>query len=144
MKKAVTQFIDSLKKQWAERKKNQRVNVKQHDVTDCGAACIASIAAHYDLNLPIARIRQFASTDIKGTNVLGLIEASTKIGFTAKGVKGSYENLFNIPLPVIAHVVQNNLAHYVVIYKIRETVIEVMDPFYGEMQELSHDEFRQK
>lgn len=144
MKKAVLKYIDSLKTQWAARRKNQRVNVKQHDVTDCGAACIASIAAHYDLDLPIARIRQFASTDTKGTNVLGLIEASTKIGFTAKGVKGSYENLFNIPLPVIAHVVQNNLAHYVVIYKIGESVIEVMDPFYGEMQELSHDEFRQK
>lgn len=141
-------FIDSLiapiKSKLAKRKKERLVNVKQHDVTDCGAACIASIAAHYDLDLPIARIRQFASTDTKGTNVLGLIEASTKIGFSAKGVKGTYENLFNIPLPVIAHVVQKNIAHYVVIYKMTSDHIEIMDPAYGEMQKISHDEFRQK
>jgi len=128
----------------AQKRKNRRVNVKQHDVTDCGAACIASIAAYYNLDLPIARIRQFASTDTKGTNVLGLIEASTKIGFTAKGVRGTYENLFNIPLPVIAHVIQNHLAHYVVIYKLTQSHLQIMDPAYGEIQEVTHEEFRQK
>jgi len=46
------------------------IKVKQRDITDCGAACIASIASHYKLNLPVARIRQLASTDKKGTNVL--------------------------------------------------------------------------
>lgn len=134
----------SLKKYLFNQRKNRLLNVKQHDATDCGAACIASIAAYYDLDLPIARIRQYASTDIKGTNILGLIEASVKIGFTAKGVRGTYENLFNIPLPVIAHVNQNNMAHYVVIYKITETHIEIMDPAYGECQRISHDEFRHK
>jgi len=124
--------------------KHKRINVKQHDITDCGAACIASIATYYDLDLPIARIRQFASTDTKGTNILGLIEASTRIGFTARGVKGVYENLFNIPLPVIAHVNQNNLAHYIVIYRVTTSFIEIMDPAYGEKQRLAHDDFKQK
>ena len=36
------------------------IKIKQHDITDCGAACLASIAAHYHLELPIARIRQYA------------------------------------------------------------------------------------
>ncbi|WP_225901944.1 cysteine peptidase family C39 domain-containing protein [Zobellia barbeyronii] len=45
--------------------------IKQHDITDCGAACMAFITTHYDLQLPIARIRQYASTDKKDTNVLG-------------------------------------------------------------------------
>ncbi|MCG8784305.1 hypothetical protein G1K66_01870 [Tenacibaculum finnmarkense] len=40
------------------------------------------------MQLPIARIRQYAGTDKKGTNVLGLIEASEKLGFEAKGVRG--------------------------------------------------------
>ncbi|MFW5916414.1 MAG: cysteine peptidase family C39 domain-containing protein, partial [Bacteroidota bacterium] len=47
------------------------INVKQHDITDCGAACLASIASHYRLKIPISRIRQMAGTDKKGTNVLG-------------------------------------------------------------------------
>jgi ATP-binding cassette subfamily B protein len=67
--------------------KERKVGIKQHDITDCGAACLASVAAHYDLKLPIARIRQYASTDKKGTNVLGMIEAAEELGFSAKGVK---------------------------------------------------------
>ncbi|RZJ71302.1 MAG: peptidase C39, partial [Flavobacterium sp.] len=118
--------------------------VKQHDVTDCGAACLASIAMHYGLDLPIARIRQYASTDKKGTNVLGLMEAANRLGFTAKGVRGSFENLFEIPLPVIAHVKHQNLDHYVVLYAANESNVEVMDPAYGELQRLTPDEFRQK
>lgn len=78
--------------------------VKQHDITDCGAACLASVAAHYKLRMPIARIRQYASTDKRGTNVLGLIEAANKLGFQAKGVKGTPESLAKIPKPAIAHV----------------------------------------
>ena len=61
-----------------------KIAIKQHDITDCGAACLASICAHYKLEIPIARIRQYAGTDKKGTNILGLIEASEKLGFEAK------------------------------------------------------------
>jgi len=34
------------------------VCIKQHDITDCGAACLSSVAAYYELQLPLARIRQ--------------------------------------------------------------------------------------
>ncbi|WP_316739307.1 peptidase domain-containing ABC transporter [Pedobacter aquatilis] len=137
-------FFSNLKGKFSSNKQAKRTIIKQHDVTDCGAACLASIAIHYGLDMPIARIRQYASTDKKGTNVLGLIEAATRLGFSAKGVKADYDNLFSIPLPVIAHVIQNNLPHYVVLYAIHSDYIEVMDPAYGEMQRLSHNEFRQK
>ncbi|QTE22433.1 hypothetical protein J3359_16770 [Polaribacter cellanae] len=46
-----------------------KITIKQHDITDCGAACLASISSHFNLQLPIARIRQYAGTDKKGTNV---------------------------------------------------------------------------
>src|SRR5690242_1927481 len=94
------------------------VKIKQRDITDCGAACLASVASFYDLQLPVSRIRQFASTDKKGTNVLGLIEAANKMGFDAKGVRGEFDSLFKIPKPSIAHIiVKEVLHHYVVIYK---------------------------
>jgi ATP-binding cassette subfamily B protein len=67
---------------------NNRVRIKQRDITDCGAACLASIATHYHLQLPVSRIRQYAGTDKRGTNVLGLIEAAERLGFQAKGAKG--------------------------------------------------------
>ena len=79
--------------------------VQQHDVTDCAAACLKSVATHYGRTLSVARLRQYASTDLRGTNVLGLVEAATALGFAAKGVKGTVESLAKIPKPAIAHVV---------------------------------------
>lgn len=106
--------------------------VKQQDITDCGAACIASVAAHYQLKLPVSRIRQYAGTDKRGTNVLGMIEAAEKLGFQAKGAKGPIESLAKIPLPAIAHViVKNGLHHFVVIYKVSAKKITFMDPGDG-------------
>src|SRR5580704_6519328 len=116
--------------------------VKQADMTDCGAACIASIASHYKLNLPLARIRQLASTDKKGTSVLGLLEALEKLGFQAKGVRGKMDSLAKIPKPAIAHVVVKKvLHHYMVIYKAAGNYIEVMDPADGQMRRYLREEF---
>lgn len=119
-----------------------KTTIKQHDITDCGAACLASIAAHYNLQIPIARIRQYAGTDKKGTNVLGVIEAAQKSGFEAKGVRGDFESLFKIPKPAIAHiVVKERLHHYVVIYEVAKTHITIMDPGNGKLNKRTHKEF---
>jgi len=117
------------------------IEVQQHDGSDCGAACLSSVAAHYGLKYPIARIRQYAFTDAKGTNVLGMIEAANKIGFEAKGVKGSFESLYSIPLPVIAHVIIQNLPHFVVLYKISKKHLTVMDPRDGKIHKVLIEEF---
>jgi len=83
-----------------------KIEIKQHDFSDCGAACLASISEHYKLSLPIARIRQYANTNQKGTTLLGLREAAIKLDFIAKGVKASMDSLEEIPLPAIAHVMK--------------------------------------
>ncbi len=122
---------------------NNGTKVKQRDITDCGAACLASIAAHYSLQMSVSRIRQYAGTDKRGTNVLGLIEAAEHLGFQAKGAKGTIESLTKIPLPAIAHVVlANGLHHYVVIYKINDKQIEYMDPADGYIHKESIEEFK--
>lgn len=120
------------------------VKIKQRDITDCGAASLASVAAYYKLQLPVSRIRQYAGTDKRGTNVLGLIEAAEKLGFQAKGAKGPFESLFKIPLPAIAHLVlKNQLHHYLVIYKITKKHIVVMDPADGRLHKKTHEEFKE-
>ncbi|KAB1160603.1 peptidase domain-containing ABC transporter [Tenacibaculum aiptasiae] len=119
-----------------------KITIKQHDVTDCGAACLVSIASHYKLQIPIARIRQYAGTDKKGTNVLGLIEAAEKLGFEAKGVRGELDSLFKIPKPAIAHIiVKEKLQHYVVIYEVTKEYIKIMDPGDGKIHKKTHEEF---
>ncbi len=121
---------------------NKYSKIQQRDITDCGAACLASIAAHYQLQIPVSRIRQYAGTDKRGTNVLGLIEAAEKLGFQAKGVKGKADNLSKIPLPAIAHVVlKNGLQHFVVIYKLSSNDIKIMDPAFGQYKLKKISEF---
>lgn len=94
--------------------------IKQHDMTDCGAACLATISKQYGLQLPISKIREIAGTDNMGTNAYGMIQAAEQLGYTAKGVKGNHDALFGqFPLPAIVHVVvDGSLLHYVVIHKI--------------------------
>ncbi|MDM8536822.1 peptidase domain-containing ABC transporter [Desulfobacterales bacterium HSG17] len=124
---------------------NKKIQFKQRDITDCGAACLASIASHHGYKMPISRIRQYASTDKKGTNVLGMVEAAERLGFIAKGVKGPFESLFKIPKPAIAHiVVKEVLHHYVVIYKVTKKYIIVMDPADGEIHKIKHEAFKKE
>jgi ABC-type bacteriocin transporter len=121
------------------------IKVKQRDITDCGAACLASVAAHHNLTLPVARIRQLAGTDKKGTNVLGIVEAAGKMGFLAKGVRGEWDSLFKIPKPAIAHViVKEVLQHYVVLIKTTKKYIEIMDPADGNLHRIPHEKFKKQ
>jgi ATP-binding cassette subfamily B protein len=123
----------------------RRIKVKQRDITDCGAACLSSVGAYYQMHVSIGRVRQYAGTDKRGTNILGLIEAAEKLGLEAKGVRGTYDSLFKIPKPAIAHVVlENGLHHYVVIYKCTKRCIFIMDPADGVVHRKTHDAFRQQ
>ena len=116
--------------------------VKQHDITDCGAACLATIAKQNGYRLPISRIREIAGTDKQGTNAFGMIKAAEQLGFSAKAVKGDKEAFFSeFPLPCIAHViVKGNLMHYVVIHKITKKQIIIADPGCGIIK-LTPEEF---
>ncbi len=107
--------------------------VKQHDITDCGAACLATISKQYGLNIPISKIREVAGTDKQGTNALGIIKAAEQLGFSAKALKGNKEAFFSkFPLPAIAHVViDGKLLHYVVIHKITQKQVLIADPGKG-------------
>ena len=107
--------------------------IKQHDITDCGAACLATIAKQNGLKLSISKIREVAGTDQQGTNVYGVIKAAEQLGFLAKGVKGDQAAFFSeFPLPCIAHVVvDGSLLHYVVIHKITKKKIIIADPGRG-------------
>ncbi|MCL2400626.1 MAG: peptidase domain-containing ABC transporter [Defluviitaleaceae bacterium] len=107
--------------------------IKQHDITDCGAACLATISKQHGLKLPIAQIREIAGTDKQGTNAYGIVKAAEELGFSAKAVKGDKEAFFTpFPLPCIAHVVvDGSLLHYVVIHKITKKQVIIADPGVG-------------
>lgn len=106
--------------------------VKQHDMTDCAAACISMISKHYGLKLSIMKIRKAAMTDAKGTNILGIKKASEELGFDCKAYRGTKENLNkNLKFPFIAHIQNDGLLHYVVVHAIQKDKVIVADPARG-------------
>ena len=120
-------------------------HVRQHDITDCGAACLLSVARHYRLQLPLARIRQYAGTGQSGTSVLGLVEAATRLGFVAKGVRGPIESIGRVPHPAIAHLIQKeNGQHFVVVYETDDRGVRVMDPADGAVRWWARSRFAEE
>lgn len=125
--------------------RNSHIKTRQRDLTDCGPACIASVAAWHGTYIPVARIRQIAGTDKQGTSALGLVRAFEAIGMTAKGVRCKAESLHHIPFPAIAHMVlSNKLHHYVVIYGVSERKVKIMDPATGRIEKWERKKFEQQ
>ncbi len=116
--------------------------IRQHDVADCGAACLRAIGLYHGKRISVARLRQHASTDRHGTNVLGLVEAAERFGFTAKGVRAGADALASLPLPAIVHLrLDNGLLHYCVLHRIQPAHAELMDPAEGRSVRMPREEF---
>ena len=107
--------------------------VKQHDITDCGAACIATVCLQYKKEMTITKLRDMSGTDIKGATALGIVETLNKLGFDAK-VGRVTNDIFDtkFTLPCIARVItKEGLTHFVVIHKIYKNSLLVADPAVG-------------
>ena len=68
--------------------------------------------------MPISLIRRVTCTDKRGTNVLGLVEAASELGFACKGVKAvddvgelSVDILKKVPKPTIVDIIWYNIQH---------------------------------
>ncbi len=106
---------------------------KQEEAKDCGAACLYMIIDYYRGHLSMESIRELLKINQMGTTAYHIIEGAKKIGFEAKGVKCSLDDINedNIVLPCIANVIINNTyKHFVVIYKIDfiKNTILIADP----------------
>lgn len=119
------------------------IYVKQHDASDCAAACLASISMYYGRETTITKLRDILGTDIKGTNVNGVVTGASNLGFEAKAVRLSLDSLMTeeITLPLIAHTITDyGLSHFVVIYKIKKDKLYINDPS-NKNKVITKDEF---
>lgn len=107
--------------------------VLQHDINDCGPACLSMIFKAYGDEVSLSNIRKNLKVSNQGASAYRLIKTAKHYGYYAKGVKGEREALFSkFTLPCIAHVVvDNTLLHYIVIYEIKDGIITLADPAAG-------------
>lgn len=116
--------------------------VKQHDATDCAAACLAMVCLHYKKETTITRLRDMMGTDLKGTNMLGLDKCASALGFVTQAVRVDKEGfLSKYTLPAIANVItKEGMTHFVVVFKITKKYVIIGDPA-KDLMRVEIDEF---
>lgn len=119
--------------------------IEQPDQKDCGPTCLAMISRYFGKKVSITKIREFANTDLYGTNVLGMAQAGKKIGLNIEGYKVSnFSEFKKQPTPFIAHIInEKGLEHFVVIEKINKARVHIVDPGRGKYT-VSESEFINK
>lgn len=107
----------------------KNIVVRQEDEADCGACCLLSIIKYYDGFIPLEYVKVDTLTTKDGTTFYNLKVAAEKYGFEVSGKKEF--DLSKIKLPAIVQIKTNNFYHFVVIVKIDNEMIVVMDPATG-------------
>ena len=123
--------------------------IRQHDIKDCGAACIASVLRYYKSYVPMVKIREYMHIDRNGASIYAMVKTADHFGLKAEGYEGTVDEIRNdymtgkLSLPLIAHIVtEENYFHYIIIEKINGQSVNVFDPYKGN-QRYSIDKFSQ-
>ncbi|WP_284460854.1 peptidase domain-containing ABC transporter [Chryseobacterium sp.] len=123
--------------------------IAQYDQMDCGPACISMVANSYGKEYPLEYLRENSYITKEGVSLLGIGEASKKIGFDYHAVKEESDHLIsnieNTKKPVILHWDQN---HFVVLNKVsnslfsKKKIFEIYDPAHGIIK-ISQEKFEE-
>ncbi|SEN28703.1 ATP-binding cassette, subfamily B [bacterium A37T11] len=117
---------------------------RQHDLKDCGAACLAAVADHYGKYVPLASIRLLTGTDRNGSSLAGLRYAAKKLGFQAQAVQGSYTGLQKAILPAIVHLKLSEMDHFALVFQAGAKNLRLMDPVNGKLKTVKTSAFFQQ
>lgn len=110
----------------------------QEDTSDCGPACLDTIARFYGRQFPREFLRNICKLDRHGTSLATLARAAEQLGFRTLAVKVTFKDLIaKAPLPCIAFWPQG---HFVVISAAWKHKIYVLDPAIGPTS-YTRDEF---
>ncbi len=112
--------------------------VRQMELADCGAACMAMVLGYHGKRVPLDELRQLTSTGRDGVNALGLISAAQSHGLRARAVVADLDDLGQLPPGSILHW---EFTHFVVLERVRRNAVDAVDPQIGR-RHLSMEAFR--
>ena len=102
--------------------------IEQAEEMDCGAACLAMICKHYDIQISRGKLRELANVTTEGATLESLARVGESLGFTTQGVQCTYNVLLGFDLPFIAHW---QGYHYIIVYGVSKNHVWIADPAVG-------------
>lgn len=103
--------------------------ILQMEATECGAASLSMIFAHYNLWLPLEKLRQECGVNRDGSKASCVLRAARNRGCNAQGFKRNADRLKEVgEFPLIIHWEFN---HFVVLEGIKGEKVFLNDPAMG-------------
>ena len=112
--------------------------VRQREESDCGAACLTMICNHYGKDFKLGQIVELSNLSSAGVTPDAVIAGAERLGFNASAYALSYEGLKQIKLPAI---IGWEGHHYVVIYRVTNKAVFLVDPLKGRLKPMSRQDF---
>ena len=75
--------------------------LRQMHVTECGAACLGSVLAHFGRWVPLTELRGRCEISRDGSTMAAILRAARHYGLECKGWHGDISQLKKLPLPLI-------------------------------------------
>ena len=110
--------------------------VLQMEATECGAASLDMILAHYGLWIPLEKMRQECGVNRDGSKASCIVRAARGRCCEAHGYRWSADKLREVPYPLIIHWEFN---HFVVLEGIKGDRAYLNDPAVGRRTVPWHD-----
>lgn len=105
--------------------------VVQKSVNDCGIACLLYVLKYFGKNVTYKSVEEKIIKEKDGISAYEIIKVSKEFGISSCGYKNLKINK-KITFPLIAHTINNNVQHFVVVLKVsNNNNVYIMDPSYG-------------
>ena len=105
---------------------------KQDDEYSCGAYCIKMLLKYHHHDILIKEIKDRCRLTTEGISVYGMVRCLQSFNFDAKAYQCDFETLLKeAKLPCIIHVINDNMTHFMVLYKITKRYLIIGDPAKG-------------
>lgn len=111
--------------------------IMQMEATECGAASLCMVLAHFGKWLPLEQVRLDCGVSRDGSNAGNLLKAARNYGLAAQGFRCSLEGVKKMEFPLIIHW---NFNHFVVLCGFKKNTAVLCDPGRGRV-EVSMKEF---
>jgi NHLM bacteriocin system ABC transporter peptidase/ATP-binding protein len=100
----------------------------QHEVAECGAACLGMVLAHFGRWVSLEELRYVTAVNRDGTRASNIVRGAKHYGIAARGFTKAPEDLATMTMPVV---VFWNFNHFITVEGMRGGKVWVNDPATG-------------